>query len=135
MFFTLQDGKLRYYKTHNSIRPQSVLDLDHCVISAHPELSSEGHIFEVVSPSDHIIVRVPTREEMVKWINCMNEFTTRISNENRQFEMIQEAIDHVEGWKNSSVESLQKELTNFQSFIKNPNAVSRLLKYLVSSSP
>eukprot|EP00475_Leptophrys_vorax_P044048 TRINITY_DN8685_c0_g2_i1.p1 TRINITY_DN8685_c0_g2~~TRINITY_DN8685_c0_g2_i1.p1 ORF type:complete len:317 (-),score=70.11 TRINITY_DN8685_c0_g2_i1:446-1396(-) len=131
VFFTLQDGRLKYYKTHTSMRPQSIIDLGSCYVSEVTELASEGHVFEVTSPSEQVIMRASTREEMMKWLKFMGDFTSRISSENAQMEIVQMCVDQTEGFKNGLLEDNQRDVRNFASFMKHDIAVNRLLTFMV----
>jgi hypothetical protein len=130
-FFTIQDGRLRYYKTHSSQYPQSVIDLSICSVSEVPELISHGFVFEVCSGTEYLLIRASTRIEMTKWVTLLERFTTRTNFDDEQFNKIQEAINNVERSKKNLFEKHYKPCASFRQLLSDEVLLSRFSAFLV----
>lgn len=105
--------------------------MEDCQISELKEYSQDGHIFQIISAGENLILRASTREEMNRWVQVLFQHTFIQSSENAIFVRIDEQIDQVEHKKNCLREIFYDDVCSFQTFITHKTALTDFKSYLV----
>lgn len=131
-FLAIRDGKLFCFKSHSHKTPHKVIELHNCVISELDQLARQGHVFEVLSPSSHLILRASTLDEMNLWVSRLL-IDSSVEPENAEFEECQFLVDFVESRVSKSFEDAFLRLCQFDFFCSKEEAMSQFLEKLRQS--
>jgi len=78
-FFSLENGKLSYYKTGNDSSPTHTLDLFLTTVRVREDLDRRN-CFELLSPDRSIILQAESSESMQEWIQVLQNATANALN-------------------------------------------------------